>query len=115
LFEQSLLPGGGLIQITKEKPMTQEKLTEHYKLIDTGPTNQSHVELMKTPYEGVVYAYGNLKFETVRGEPVVSYMFEVLKNQNNLYLDNDRNFKELINTILDELLVNTFCLSPSGT
>ncbi len=85
------------------------KSVQVYKIINNpNPREMNTVRLLKEPYKGVEYAYGNLKFEKVQGEPIVRFIYEVFKNPNNLDLDNDKNFKTLISEILDEILEVAF-------
>lgn len=85
------------------------QMVEHYEIVDNPDVREMcRVRLLKEPYKGVEYAYGNLKFIEIQGEPVVKFIFEVFVNPNNMDLEQDREFKKLISDILDEVLRNLF-------
>ncbi len=96
--------------------MNNIPLSECYRIIENADMKQmNRVELLVSPYEGIQYNYGNLKFETLPdGTPKVKYTYEVTENPKYLHLHSDKNFIDLINAILDMALIKTFATSAEG-
>lgn len=89
--------------------LMEKKMTEHYEFVNNpDPKKMSHVRLLKSPYAGVEYAYGNVAPKIIDGEPIVSFIFEVYVNPTTIDVENDPQFKNLISEILHEILSVSF-------
>ncbi len=97
------------------KPI-QYAMTDVHRIIPNPDMKQmNRVELLVDPYKGIQYNYGNLRFiDLPGGEKRISYNYEVFVNPNNLDLDNDPKFLELLNAILDFSLPRAFAKDPES-